>query len=179
MADVTIAGLSEATPVKNTAVIPFSDGSNTYRTAASGIVAAAPGTVIQTIGLNNLTSNNVGDNPIAFNVSSITPRFASSKILISTGTVIHRVVGTSTVYYRIDLQRGAEFLTRMADAALYQSFGDGQREFYCTVYLDSPGTTQPITYASHATRINGTQGVSYAEINRADAGYITLQEIAG
>jgi len=179
MADVTISGLSPSTPNKDTAIIPFSDGTTTYKTSPSGIVAAAPGTVIQTIGLNNLTSNNIGDNPITFNVSSITPRFASSKILISMGTVIHRTVGSSTDYYEIQLRRGETQLTLLADGALYQSFGNGQREFYSTVYLDSSGTISPITYSGYVIRRNGTAGVSYAAINQGGGGYITLQEIAG
>ena len=137
-----------------------------------------PGTVIQTISLNNLTNNNVGNTPISFNAASITPRFASSKILISTGTVIHRTVGNSTDYYEIQLRRGETSLTLLADAALYQSTGNGLREFYNTVYLDSPGTISSITYSGYVIRRNGTQGVSYATINQGNGGYITLQEIA-
>ncbi len=179
MADTTISGLSPSTPNKDTAIIPFSDGSTTYKTSPAGIVAAAPGTVIQTIGLNNLTYNNVGDTPITFNVSSITPRFASSKILISMGTVIHRTVGSSSDYYEIQLRRGVTQLTLLADAALYQSPGNGMREFYNTVYLDSPETTSAVTYGGYVIRRNGTAGVSYASINQGDGGFIILQEIAG
>jgi len=178
MADVTISALSVSTPNKDTAAIPFTDGATTYRTSPAGIVAASPGTVIQTVCLNNLTVNNVGDAPITFNVSSITPKFATSKILISMGTVIHRSVGSSTDYYEIQLRRGETSLTLLADAALYTGTGNGLREFYNTVYLDSPASTSAITYSGYVIRRNGTQGVSYASINQGDGGYITLQEIA-
>jgi len=47
MADVTISGLSLNTPNKNSAIIPYSDGSTTYKTSPSGIVAASPGCILQ------------------------------------------------------------------------------------------------------------------------------------
>ena len=47
MADVTISGLYSSTPNKDTAIIPFSDGSTTYKTSPSGIVAASPGCILQ------------------------------------------------------------------------------------------------------------------------------------
>ena len=177
MADVTISQLSEGIPNKNSAVIPYSDGATTYKTSPSGIVAAVPGTVIQTICLNNLSNNIVGNTPLTFNASTIVPRFANSKILISAGTVIHRTVGSTSDYYEIQLRRADNVLTLLADAALYQSFGNGVREFYCTVYQDLAATTLPITYASHVIRRNGAAG-NYASINQGDGGYITLQEIA-
>ena len=49
MADTTISGLSPATPNKGSAIIPFSDGSTTYKTSPSGIVAASPGCMIQMV----------------------------------------------------------------------------------------------------------------------------------
>ena len=69
MADVTISGLSPASPNKNSAIIPFSDGSTTYRTAPSGIVAASPGCILQvkqairTAGLQHSTTQGWDDIP--------------------------------------------------------------------------------------------------------------------
>ena len=40
MADVTISGLNPASPSKNTAVIPFSDGATTYKTSITGLSAS-------------------------------------------------------------------------------------------------------------------------------------------
>ena len=47
MADVTISGLSPGSPNKDTAVIPYSDGTTTLKTSPSGIVAASPGSIIR------------------------------------------------------------------------------------------------------------------------------------
>jgi len=49
MADVTISGLSQGIPDKNTAIIPYSDGTTTYKTSPSGIVAASPGCILQVV----------------------------------------------------------------------------------------------------------------------------------
>jgi len=180
MADTTISGLLEATPNKNTATIPFTDGLNTYRTAASGIVAASPGSVIQVVSVSNIAGMNVGDTPDYISNLSITPKFASSKILITMGTVAHRTQGNQLDYYEISLVRNDALtrLTLLADAALYQSIGNGQREFYCTTYLDNPNTTSSVAYRGYVIRRSGTAGTSYATFNMNGCGYITLQEIA-
>jgi hypothetical protein len=87
MADVSISGLSEGIPSKNSAVIPYSDGSNTYRTAPSGIVAASPGCILQvkqairTTGLQH-SSTQGWDDISGVNVN-ITPTSSNSKFLIS------------------------------------------------------------------------------------------------
>jgi hypothetical protein len=182
MADVTISGLSLGSPNKDTAVIPYSDGSTTYKTNPSGIVAASPGSVLQTVSFSNLPSLDIGDVGNYFISVSITPRFASSKILVTMGTIAHRSVGNTGDFYQVGLVRNNDYnnpLTLMHDAALYQSFGNGARDFCCTTYLDSPNTTNTITYRGYAKRIVGTNGVSYATFNVSNTGYATLQEIAG
>ena len=179
MADVTISGLTPGTP-NSLASIPFSDGTTTYKTSPSGIVAASPGAVIQVVSVSNIAEYPVGDTPDYISNLSITPKFASSKILVTMGTVAHRSVGNQVDYYEIQLVRNnaLTFLTCLADAALYQSLGDGQREFYCTTYLDNPSTTSSVAYRGYVIRRNGTAGVSYAMFNKGSGGYITLQEIA-
>jgi hypothetical protein len=181
MADTTISGLSPSTPNKDTAIIPFSDGSTTYKTSPSGIVAASPGSVIQVVSVSNIAEINIGDSPGYINNLSITPKFASSKILVTMGTIAHRTVGNTSDYYEINLVRNSwpTRLSLLADAALYQSLGNGQREFYCTTYLDSPNTTSSVSYRGYVIRLNGTSGSSYATFNISNTGYITLQEIAG
>lgn len=181
MADVTISGLSEAIPSKSSAIIPFSDGNTTYKTSPSGIVAASPGSVIQVASVSNIGDTNIGDTPDYISNLSITPKFASSKILITMGTIAHRTAGNTSDYYEINLVRNSwpTKLSLLADAALYQSLGNGQREFYCTTYLDSPTTTSSVSYRGYVIRRSGTAGVSYATFNMNSCGYITLQEIAG
>ncbi len=63
MADVTISGLNSASPSKDTATIPFTDGTTTYKTTPAGIVAAAPGSIIQIVSVSNIADMNVGDTP--------------------------------------------------------------------------------------------------------------------
>lgn len=182
MADVTISQLTQGIP-SSSALLPYSQGGNTLVASPSGIVSASPGTVIQTVSYSNLTSLAIGDGPGQnFTNVSITPKFASSKILVTMGTIAHRNVGNSSDYYEIRLLRNDNYetpLTLIADAALYQSFGNGQREFYCTTYLDNPNTTNTTTYRGFAKRMSGTQGLSYAVFNMSNTGYATLQEIAG
>lgn len=181
MADTTISNLIQGTP-NNGALLPYSQGGSTLVTSPSGIIAACPGSVIQTVSYSNITALAIGDGPgQAFTNVSITPKFASSKILVTMGTIAHRSVGSSSDYYEISLIRNDNYstpLTLLADAALYQSYGNGQREFYSTTYLDNPNTTNVTTYRGVAKRLSGTVGVSYAVFNMANAGYATLQEIA-
>ena len=49
MADITISQLSTGTPNKNSAVIPYSDGTTTLKTSPAGIVAASPGCLLQLV----------------------------------------------------------------------------------------------------------------------------------
>lgn len=93
MADVTIGGLSLGIPNKDTAVIPYSDGSTTYKTSPSGIVAASPGALLQVVGTSDNTYRTTSltipaDNTIPQNTEgapflslNITPKSASSQLL--------------------------------------------------------------------------------------------------
>jgi len=89
MADVTISQLSLGTPNKNSAVIPYSDGSTTLSTAPSGIVAASPGALIQ-VQFTHLTSGfRTASNSYqrVYGVS-ITPKSINSKILINASVLM-------------------------------------------------------------------------------------------
>ena len=102
MADVTISGLSEGVPNKSSAIIPYSDGSTTYKTSPSGIVAASPGCILQvkqgirTTGLQH-SSTQGWDNISGVSVD-ITPSSSNSKFLISwSGAVsVNYAYGTGT-----------------------------------------------------------------------------------
>lgn len=93
MADVTISQLSEGLPNKNSAVIPYSDGTTTLRTSPSGIVAASPGALLQVVSTSDNTYRTTStpipaDNTIPqitegalFLSLSITPKSANSQLL--------------------------------------------------------------------------------------------------
>jgi hypothetical protein len=110
MADVTISGLNSASPNKDTAVIPFSDGSTTYKTSPRGIVAASPGCILQVLqGFKSdtwttqaLIAN--GGEAIPNLGVTITPRSASSKILVSFSVTGNGTNGATQIYFK--LRRG-------------------------------------------------------------------------
>ena len=182
MADTTISALSVSTPSKDTAVIPFSDGSTTYKASPAGIVAASPGSVLQVLCINNGVTPGVIIGPaLNNNVSviacSIVPKFASSKMLIDTGLMFHREAGTSINYYEATLWRDEVNLTKFADAALYQSLGNGARDFYSTSYLDAPNTTNAITYVIKSQK-PVTNDAGYCMACYHGICYMSIKEIA-
>ena len=184
MADVRISQLSEALPNKNSAIIPFSDGSTTYRTAPSGIVAASPGCILQSI---LKTSTNTVDNQtttyadITNLLQTITPKSVNSKILIAANIAILyasnnyiyvglQIVRDSTIIYTDDYATGMGVNIQLAP--------------YVTVPLfvqDTPNTTNPVTYkvqfkrTSFAGTYGGACGVGY----NSRPSTLLIQEIAG
>jgi len=94
MADVTISQLSQGIPNKNSAEIPYSDGTTTLKTSPSGIVAASPGTVIQSVYGKDNTNYYFPDpgNSAPINLTSsinFIKKFASSRVQITvTGYVL-------------------------------------------------------------------------------------------
>ena len=199
MADVTISGLSPATPSKNTAVIPFSDGSTTYRTAASGIVAASPGTVLQVVQGVKTDTQLIGGISYVDVIglsASIKPISASNKILVS--ACVHGGNSTYLGYIRLNrndtdicMPTAVGSRTNAACSATIGSYSSNTLyAISCAnvTFLDSPGTTNVLSYKIRAcawdagsfTMINS----SYS--NRDTANYdpvtvstITLTEIAG
>jgi hypothetical protein len=203
MADVSISGLSEGIPSKNSAVIPYSDGSNTYRTSPSGIVAASPGAVLQVTSaiktdISSTASTSFIDIPGLS--ASITPKSVSSKILF-TGNVfgscannafvrIMRSIGgaaysqvytsTSTVGNRTPVSFG--------DFYMSGGPGTGAGRQNTSIFLDTTtNTTSEIIYklqykailANYPFAINSTYYDADAYYQAIGASSITLMEIAG
>jgi hypothetical protein len=199
MADVTIAGLSPGIPNKNTATIPFSDGSTTYKTSASGIVAAAPGCtlqVVQSVKTDTQLITGVSYVDVTGLSVSIQPRSAANKILVC--ACVHGGNSTYLGYVRlrrndtdICMPTGAGDRINAACAATIGSYASNTiYAISCAnvTFLDSPNTADLVTYkiracawdAASFTRINS----SYS--NRDTSNYdpvtvstITLMEIAG
>ena len=86
MADTTISGLSQGIPNKSSAIIPYSDGTTTLRTAPSGIVAASPGSVLQIVRSSDIYFFSELYNTVNAWVpglsATITPKSSTSTILI-------------------------------------------------------------------------------------------------
>ena len=198
MADTTISQLSLATP-NSLASVPFSDGTTTYKTSPSGIVAAAPGCMIQVIqSVKTDTQLIVGASYVDVTglSASIKPASAANKILVS--ACVYGGNSEYLGYIRLNrngtdicMPTGAGSRTNAACAATIGSYASTTvYAITCATvtFLDSPGTTDVLSYKIRAcaysdisyTRINS----SYA--NRDTVNYdpvtvstITLMEIAG
>jgi hypothetical protein len=155
MADVTIAGLSEATPNKNTATIPFTDGLNTYRTAASGIVAASPGCILQ---VKQAVKTDVetfyeGYYQDIANLSLIiTPKTLNSTFMlmgtVSLGTTIGQAPGFRFTRNGIGIGLGQAATGRFTATTWVYSQSQGYIHAVPLNYLDSTSLSNlnPITY---------------------------------
>jgi hypothetical protein len=185
MADVSISGLSEGIPSKNSAVIPYSDGSNTYRTAASGIVAASPGALLQTkffhfTGTNSTTSSSY-QNMYGL---EITPISVNSKILISASVLVCAESWNSGPHF-IGLRRGDTELTYQRANNFAGGAGDTNNNTFnvSLQFLDSPSTTSILSYYVSAKTISPgwTIAINKQIGNGVQLGYstITAMEIAG
>ena len=139
---------------------------------ASGHTLLQPGAVIQTVSMTVATEvSSTSASYVATNVTKdITPKFSSSKILVSLHCSIYNSGGGlgSCALYRDS--------TNLTD----NTYGLG----YCnnslphclsTSYLDSPNTTSAITYALRFKTHNS--GTVYACISNTQS-FMTLQEIA-
>jgi hypothetical protein len=201
MADVTISGLNSGTPNKDTAVIPFSDGASTYKTSAAGIVAAAPGCILQvlqafksdTFVTQALIAN--GGEAITGLGVTITPKSSSSKMLISFSVTCAGTCNYTQVYFR--LRRGSTEIGNGDPASgrapvITRGFNGNDNNVCCNVsfdFLDAPATTSATTYQLY---VGSEQSPGTIFINRShndpasSAGVgcrgsstLTVQEIAG
>jgi len=165
MADVTISGLNSASPSKNTAVIPFSDGTTTYKTAPSGIVAASPGAVIQAqqgIKLDCTNYTNYPASPAWLDVpglsAKITPKSTNSKILVMSQVSCN--VQHNHPSFRTTRNGNAVYVnTQPVAGTMGANYGTAQASFMSLAtlngnsapttawfFLDDPQTTSEVLY---------------------------------
>lgn len=156
------------------------------------------GTVLQVVSttLNTTYSATVAMSAYSGDVTgltpSITPKFATSKILI----LVNLTGGITAGIYNFALYRNGSQITAANGAAAGSRLiisssaaggGTGSQESASMNYLDSPATTSAVTYSVRLGHDTGASQTIY--INRskddADAGYanrgastITLMEIA-
>jgi len=204
MADVTISQLTTGTPSKNTAVIPYSDGTTTLKTSPSGIVAASPGCILQVKQIVKddiwTTTNNVPNFTDITGLSiSITPTSTQSKILV-TANVLGSCNNNSFIRLMRNINGGAftQIYTNslaspgnrtkvsMGDFFMVGSPGSGAGQQNTSLFLDSPNTTDPVIYKlqgctrqSSTFVINSTYYDANAEYQIIGASSITLMEVAG
>jgi len=196
MADVTINQLTAGTPNKNSAIIPYSDGSTTYKTSPSGIVAASPGCILQvkqSIKTDLFTSATKGSWVTLPGLQvNITPSGLTNKILI---TAEIQASDENNYPPLMSISRNNSIVTPSGTIAGstyagYASFaggvagGAGSFQRVTFSYLDSPNTTNSCTY--EVKLLKPTQAVTNIVINSIGSSVtystcstITCMEIAG
>ncbi len=181
MSDVTISGLSQASPNKDTAIIPFSDGNTTYKSTPAGIVAASPGSIIQVVqavfgpGFQHSTTSTTYENTGI--EASITPRSASSRIMIAVTTQVAVRNPDGSVGYSY----GAYNLTRNNSELLV--WGNVQWVGWapgCLQYVDSPNSSSQLTYRIQSKMIiSGRIYTGWGASSVSGTSNMILSEIAG
>ena len=149
---------------------------------ASGQVFTAPGHVIQVVNSGNAarmssTSTSYVDTPVT---ATITPKFATSKILVRFNTV----VGTSSnVYAYLRLMRnigGGSFslVNANEDDTVIDGYG-GSWTMIGHEVLDSPNTTSACIYKIQSKAASGTHYVGFTtDADNKNMMNMTLMEIA-
>lgn len=160
------------TSILGTQSIQHPNGTASATVSADGTFSS-PGHVIQTVTMNqtDLVQSAFTTSTDLFSLS-ITPKFSSSKILITGNIAFHSDDADS--YFSVTLNRGATQLVTTYSAVGYQKAG-GERTHSPIHHVDSPNTTSSITYKMSIIRNSGT-GTIRAMI--ADYGSFTLMEIA-
>lgn len=105
---------------------------------------------------------------------SITPKSATSKILILTAGAYADSAGATTGAYAV--ARNGTALTA-SEAAWYRSAGGSGYTMNLT-YLDSPATTSATTYAVYIKAVSGTVYLGSSGVGAATTATITAMEIA-
>jgi len=198
MADITISQLNTGTPNKNTAVIPYSDGTTTLKTNPAGIVAASPGSIIDVKqfffqDIFTTTSNTYVTIP-GFSVA-ITPKNINNKILVRLSLTggVYGYFGAVRVY-RDETPIGLPF-TRPGVPDInrcwfnmYDDYDTNDAKTQSMEFLDSPNTVSQVIYTPRIACVQGggtfviNDQTSQAR-NQTYAGNfvssLTLMEIAG
>lgn len=138
-----------------------------------------PGAILQTVYVPYPGNQTIATSTQTSIISgSITPTSATSKILVSAYFAVHRDGSGSNSYYwsaGIYKTTVSNILYTLADAALYQSPGDGFRTVYAGDFLDSPATTSAVTYGISTTR---QQAAGSATFGQGGNLCLTMMEIA-
>jgi hypothetical protein len=147
---------------------------NNVVTVPAGQTLYAPGHVIQTVSANYATGvSTTSMSFISTGLSaSITPKFATSKILVTITNTYWASSGNLALgsIFRDSTNLGATLGMNLAGSASSITESNGTM-----MILDSPNTTSSITYSSRFRSYNG--GTVFAQNGNCTA-TITLQEIA-
>ena len=143
----------------------------------AGVIAAGVGTIVQVVYSKNPTTVNTGTSTstdITFHSQAITPTSSSNKILAICSCFTERNGGNDGQYLFVSLDRDStRILTNWGNAMNYRQT-TGARTHAMTSILDSPATTNSVTYrvSVNASFSGGTNFFLYS----CD---ITLMEVVG
>lgn len=147
-------------------------------------ISGSDNLVLQVVNITNSTSyaGTTGAETVVFTASSITPKFATSKIAVFFSVPIG-ITGTAANFALKGLvRRGSTTsgtLIQSARLGQYQGGGAVARELYITgnfIGLDSPATTSAVSYSFCIANLD--QNPNY-DINANGSSQIILMEIAG
>ena len=190
---VTINGDGSITGL---AVGGLPDGSVDADTLASNAVTSAKlasgaitrsslpaGSVLQTVQVTTTTQvENAYTSQQTFLTASITPTDSNNKILVNVNCCGCGSRNTST-FWRMRIKRDGSLLRGVA--SYIGGYGDdsGNEDYPNCSFLDSPGTTNAITYTLHGDRVSGSANCYFnhqdsSGTNSQGQSSMTLMEIA-
>ena len=151
-------GCVDADTLAAGAAVP-ADGSITAAKLASGAItrsALPAGSVLQTVQVTTTTQvENAYTSQQTFLTASITPTDSNNKILVNVNCCGCGSRNTST-FWRMRIKKDGSLLRGVA--SYIGGYGDdsGNEDYPNCSFLDSPGTTNAITYTLHGDRVSGS-----------------------
>mgnify|MGYP001364596642 CR=1 FL=1 len=153
---------------------------------ASGAItrsALPAGSVLQTVQVTTTTqTENAFTSAQTFLTASITPTDSNNKILVNVNCCGCGSRNTST-FWRMRIKRDGSLLRGVA--SYIGGYGDdsGNEDYPNCSYLDSPGTTNAITYTLQGNRVSGSANCYFnhndsSGTNSQAQSSMTLMEIA-
>jgi hypothetical protein len=153
---------------------------------ASGAItrsALPAGSVLQTVQVTTTTqTENAFSSAQTFLTASITPTDSNNKILVNVNCCGCGSRNTST-FWRMRIKRDGSLLRGVA--SYIGGYGDdsGNEDYPSCSFLDSPGTTNAITYTLQGNRVSGSANCYFnhhdgSGTNSQGQSSMTLMEIA-
>ena len=178
-------GCVDADTLAAGAAVP-ADGSITAAKLASGAItrsALPAGSVLQPVQVTTTSqTENAYTSQQTFLTASITPTDSNNKILVNVNCCGCGSRNTST-FWRMRIKKDGSLLRGVA--SYIGGYGDdsGNEDYPNCSFLDSPGTTNAITYTLHGDRVSGSANCYFnhqdsSGSNSQGQSSMTLMEIA-
>ena len=153
---------------------------------ASGAItrsALPAGSVLQTVQVTTTTqTENAFTSAQTFLTASITPTDSNNKILVNVNCGGCGSRNTST-FWQMRIKRDGSLLRGVGSYIGGYGDGSGNEDYPNCSFLDSPGTTNAITYTLHGDRVSGSANCYFNHHNGSGSNSqaqssMTLMEIA-